>query len=102
MACSLTSSSTPGSIGSTTSSPGASREQATRPGPVATLSTNGMPASIRFIPPGMSITDMDVSSSFHSMTWCSKNTASPGPRLTSATGTTAPSIWSARPRWRTR
>src|SRR5579871_1953709 len=94
MACSRASITVPGSIGSTTTSPGASRENDTRPGPWATLSTNGMPDSSRcFMPPGVSITDMAVASSFHSITWCSKNSASPAPSSTSTTGTTVPSTW---------
>jgi len=91
MACSRTSSSTPGSMGSTTISPGSSRENETRPGPWATLSTNGIPASNRLAPPGVSITAMATPSSFHSITWCSKNTASPAPSSMSTTGTTVPS-----------
>ncbi len=49
-ACSRTSSSMPGCRGSTTSSPVASREKAMRPGPVATLMMNGMPARARLMP----------------------------------------------------
>src|SRR5579862_2791882 len=94
MACSRASISVPGSTGSTTISPGASRENETRPGPCPTLSTNGIPDRRRcFIPPGVSITDMAVWSSFQSITWCSKNTASPSPSSTSTTGTTVPSTW---------
>ena len=93
MACSRTCNRTPGSMGSMTISPGASREKATRPGPVATLNTKGIPARIRLAPPGMPITDIAVCSSFQSITWCSKNAVSPSPRLTSAIGTTAPSSW---------
>ena len=71
-ACSRTSSSTPGWMGSTTSSPVASRENAIRPGPRATVMMNGIPAKARFMPPPSGITDMATASSFHSITWCSK------------------------------
>ena len=60
--------------------------------PWATLRTNGMSPSSRFAPPGVLITDIGTLSSFHSIAWCSKNTESPGPSMTSATGTTVPSI----------
>ena len=62
----------PGCSGSTTSSPGESREKATRPGPYAMVSTNGMPPNIRRMPPWVGTAMTGVASSFHSITWCSK------------------------------
>src|SRR6516162_1365244 len=41
-------------------------------------------------PPGA---DSGTPGSFHSMTWCSKKTESPGASASSATGTISPSIW---------
>ena len=52
-----------------------------RPGPVATLMMNGMPANARFRPPGNCSTVSGTSSSFHSMMWCSKNTESFGAQM---------------------
>src|SRR5436305_12366521 len=99
-ACSRTSSSMPGWSGSTTSSPVASREKATRPGPWATLMMNGMPARARLTPPVSGRTLIFVASSFHSSTWCSKKIESPCPRLISATGTISPSTWQVLvPNW---
>ena len=80
-ACSRTSSSMPGWSGSTTSSPVASREKATRPGPWATLMMNGMPASARLTPPVSGSTLIRVASSFQSSTWCSKKIESPAPEV---------------------
>jgi len=57
------------------------------------LTTNGIPAIMRFRPPPVGMADIGAVSSFHSITWCSKNTASPGARLISATGTISPSTW---------
>ena len=45
------------------------------------------------MPPPVLSAEIGALSSFHSITWCSKNTASPGPRLISATGTSSPSTW---------
>ena len=53
----------------------------------------GIPPSIRFRPPPVGRADSGVLSSFHSSTWCSKNTQSPSARLISATGTSSPSTW---------
>ena len=41
----------------------------------------------------MARADSGCASSFHSRTWCSKNTESPWARLISATGTSSPSTW---------
>ena len=64
-----------------------------RPGPVATLMMNGIPAKARFKPPGNCSTLMGTLSSFHSMMWCSKKTESLAPKWISATGTISPSTW---------
>ena len=53
----------------------------------------GMPPNIRFMPPPVDSADSGAASSFHSSTWCSKNTESPWARLISATGTSSPSTW---------
>ena len=82
-----------GCSGSTTTSPVASRENAMRPGPWATLSTCGMPPIMRFMPPPVFMADIGTLGSFQSITWCSKNTASPWASASSATGTISPSIW---------
>ena len=71
-ACSRTSISMPGCSGNTTISPGASRENATRPGPWAREMLNGIPPMVRFKPPPVCICDSGAASSFHSRTWCSK------------------------------
>ena len=55
--------------------------------------TCGMPPSIRFIPPPVFMADIGTPGSFQSITWCSKNTASPWASAISATGTISPSIW---------
>ena len=80
-------------MGITIISPGASRENATRPGPRATLRTNGIPERSRLAPPGVFITAMGTVSSFHSMVWCSKKTESAGLSVISTTGTTPASSW---------
>ena len=82
-----------GCRGSTTTSPDASLENATRPGPWAIEITMGMPPSMRFMPPPSDMADSGAASSFHNSTWCSKNTESPWARLISATGTSSPSTW---------
>ena len=82
-----------GCSGSTTTSPVASRDSAMRPGPWARLSTCGMPPIMRFMPPPVFMADIGTWGSFQSITWCSKNTASPWARASSATGTISPSIW---------
>ena len=64
-----------------------------RPGPWATLKMCGMPPSMRFMPPPVFSADIGTPGSFQSITWCSKNTASPGASAISATGTISPSIW---------
>jgi len=65
--------------------------------PSATLTTNGIPANTRLIPPWSGITSMRTLSSFQSMTWCSKKMRSLPPRLISATGTISPSTWQELP-----
>ena len=82
-----------GCSGSTTTSPAWSRENAMRPGPWAMLSTCGIPPIMRFMPPPVFMADIGTAGSFHSITWCSKKTASPWARASSATGTSSPSIW---------
>ena len=67
-ACSRTSSSMPGCSGSTTSSPGAFRENAMRPGPLATVTMCGIPAMDRFMPPPVFSEESGTVSSFHSST----------------------------------
>ena len=67
-ACSRTSSSMPGCSGSTTISPGAFRENAMRPGPLATVTMCGMPPIERFRPPPVFIDESGTVSSFHSST----------------------------------
>ena len=52
-----------------------------------------MPPSVRFIPPPVFIAAIGTLGSFHSITWCSKKTASPGASASSATGTISPSTW---------
>ena len=48
--------------------PGASREKAIRPGPLATVTMCGMPPIVRFIPPPVFSEDSGTDSSFHSST----------------------------------